>query len=267
MATDYSILRTHLLDYIRRGIADQNAQFSIDPLRSFFKSKDLDLDADEKDWCTIQQIIHEFYVEGIINPGKKMRSRITHTSHFLEFPLFHITEYGEKILQNTEYQPYDPGGYLQKIQAEIPTLDSVIIRYLEECLSCFRRNLLLSSAVMLGCASEKAVLLLIDSFGCTLQEADKIAFEKETNIFIISRKYNALWSRLEPMARTLPDNLGDHLGNILDRTFDIIRTTRNEAGHPSGNAIEKETVHANLLLFPIFCKRIYRLINHFSGRI
>ena len=30
--------------------------------------------------------------------------------------------------------------------------------------------------------------------------------------------------------------------------------------------IERETVHANLLLFPIFSKRVYGLIRHFSSR-
>lgn len=263
MASEYSILRSHLLDYSRRGISDQHAQFEITALRSFFRSRDIDLDACEEDWCTIQQIIHEFYIEGIINPGQKMRPRIVSTSHFLKFPLFHVTEYGEKVLQDGEYQPYDPDGYLRKINDDIPTVDPIIIRYLEECLSCFRRSLLLSAAVMLGCAAEKAILLLIEVFSNTLTGEDKTAFDKETNTFIISRKYNALWSRLEPMAKDLPDDIGNHLGNILDRTFDIIRTTRNDAGHPSGNIIEKETVHANLLLFPIFCNRIYRLIGHF----
>ena len=265
MATEYSILRSHLLDYIRRGITDQHAQLKPASLRSFFVSKEVNLDDDANDWCMIQQIIHELYVEGIINPGQKMHPRITSTSHFLEFPLFHVTTYGEKVLESTEYQPYDPDGYLQKIKTEIPIIDPVIIRYLEECLRCFRRNLLLSAAVTLGCASEKAILLLIEAFGPTLDGDDKTAFEKEANTFIISRKYRALWSRLEPIAKDLPDNLGDHLGNVLDRTFDIIRTTRNEAGHPAGNTLEKETIHANLLLFPIFCKRIYKLINHFSG--
>jgi len=30
-------------------------------------------------------------------------------------------------------------------------------------------------------------------------------------------------------------------------------------------AIEREIVHANLLLFPIFSKRVYGLIRHFSS--
>ena len=265
MATEYSILRSHLLEYIRRGISDRHAQFEVSSIRNFLESKGVNPDEDVNDWPTIQQIIHELYVEGIINPGQKIRPHITGTTNLLGFPLFHVTAYGEKVLENTEYQPHDQDGYLQKIKTEISIIDPVIIRYLEECLSCFRRNLLLSSAVMLGCASEKAVLLLIETFGATLQGAQKTAFEKETNTFIISRKYKSLWSRLEPISKSLPDNLGDNLESIIHNTFDIIRTTRNDAGHPSGNIIEKETVHANLLLFPIFCKRIYKLIDYFSA--
>jgi hypothetical protein len=250
------------LDYIRRGITGRNSQFSLGDLRSFFESESIVLD--DEDWRTIQQIIHEFYIEGIIIPGTIVSSDTRGTTSFLLFPFFQITKYGKKVLENTEYQPHDPENYLQKLQAEISTIDPVIIRYLEECLRCFRQNLLLSAAVMLGCASEKAILLLIETFSSTLGGNDKAAFEKETNTFIISRKYKALWSRLELIATSLPDNLGDNLESIIHNTFDIIRSTRNDAGHPSGNPIEKGNVHANLLLFPIFCKRIYRLINHFS---
>lgn len=264
MPTAYSILRSHLLDYIKRGATDQHAQISMGSIRHFLETKQINPEEDVSNWCTIQQILHEFYIEGLINPGQKVQPNTVSMSGFFQFPFFHLTSYGQRVLENTEYQPYDPDGYLRKIQAEITGIDPVIIRYLEECLACFRRNLLLSAAVMLGCAAEKAIIQLVEVFGVTLQNEDKVVFEKDTSTFIISRKYNALWSRLEPMAKTLPDNLGDHLGNILDRIFDIIRTTRNEAGHPSGNPIEKETVHANLLLFPIFCKRIYKLIEHFD---
>ena len=263
MPTDYSILRTHLLDSVRRSGTDPHAQFSLSSLRSFFESKGITLDSSGEDLRTIQQIIHEFYIEGIIIPGSRISPSTTSSSGFLIFPFYHITKYGEQVLKNTEYQPYDPNGYLQKMRTEIPNLDLVIVRYLEECLKLFSSQLLIVRGGNARMRFQKAVLLLIDSFGSTLQ-TDKAAFEKETNTFIISRKYSALWSRLVPIAQTLPNGLGDQLGNIIDRTFDIIRTTRNEAGHPSGNAIEKETVHANLLLFPIFCKRIYKLINHFS---
>ena len=117
MATEYSILRSHLLNYIRSGISDQHAQVSIDSLRGFFESKALTLDADGNDWRTIQQIIHEFYIEGIIIPGPIIQPRTRMQSAFLRFPSYHVTEYGERILQETEYQPHDPDSYLQKIRS------------------------------------------------------------------------------------------------------------------------------------------------------
>ncbi len=265
MATEYSVLRSHLLDVIRSAATDHHAQFEIGSIRAHFQGRGVDIDNDVNDWTTIQQIIHEFYIEGILVPGTAVRPHTVSQSAFLDFPFFHLTQYGQSVLTQTEYQPHDPDGYLQKILTDLPAIDPVIIRYLEECLSCFRRNLLLSAAVMLGCAAEKAILLLIEVFAKTLEGTDKTEFERQINTFIITRKYRALWSRLEPMAPQMPDNLGNNLESIIHNTFDIIRTTRNDAGHPSGNAIEKETVHANLLLFPIFCRRIYKLLNHFSG--
>jgi hypothetical protein len=249
-----------MLDYIKRR---KEGQFNLhSELKSYFQG--LDIQLDDNDLRTVEQVIHEFYLEGILVPGVKPKANMTMQSGTLIFPHYHLTEYGEKVISTTEYQPHDPDGYLARIKTDIPEIDEVIIRYLEESLSCYRKNLLLAAAVMLGCAAEKAILLLIEAFGKTLTGSNKTDFEKEINTHIISRKYRALWTRLEPMAERLPDNLGDNLRNIIDGTFDIIRTTRNEAGHPSGNIIEKETVHANLLLFPIFCKRIYGLIKYFS---
>jgi hypothetical protein len=261
MATNYAILRSHLLAYIKRT---PEGDFDVlGTLRQYLENHGLTLGDD--DLCTVEQILHEFYHEGIIVPGPKIKAKFTMQGGTLLFPGYHTTAYGHKALAETDYQPHDPTGYLEKFRVDVPTVDPVIIRYLEECLTCFRHNLLLSAAVTLGCAAEKAVLLLIESFTDTLAGTDQTDFERETNTFIISRKYRALWSRLEPMAKTLPDGLGTNLESVIHNTFDIIRTTRNDAGHPSTGLIEKDAVHANLLLFPIFCKRIYKLIDHFSA--
>jgi hypothetical protein len=264
MVVEYSVLRSLLLEHIKQINKESHPQFSIDVLRQLFNTKGMNLDEDKDNWRRVEQVIHEFYIDGIIIPGSKTNRNTLGVSHFLQFPLFKLTEFGERVVSQKEYQPYDPDGYLQKIQSNIPDIDQVIIRYLAECLACFRHNLLLASAVMLGCAAEKSILILIDSFANSLQSPDKTNFLKETNTFMIKPKYEALWKRLQPKVQSLPMNLRDNLGNIIDRIFDLIRTTRNDAGHPSGNIIEKETVHANLLLFPIFCKRIYKLISHFN---
>ena len=260
MATEYNILRSKMVDYIKRS---KEGQFDLHGrIKTYFKGHDIELD--ENDLRTVEQIIHEFYLEGILVPGVKPKPNVISQSGTLIFPHYHLTEYGEKAVDDTEYQPHDSEGYLAHIKTDIPEIDEIIIRYLEECLSCFRRNLLLAAAVMLGCAAEKAVLLLVQAFGDSLSGGEKAKYEKETKSFIISQKWKALWKRLEPLSGSLPSPLGGDLGTTLEPVYHVIRVTRNEAGHPTGKTIEKETVHANLLLFPIFCRRIYGLIQHFS---
>ena len=263
MATEYNILRNKMLDFVKRS---KDGQFDVlGTLRSYFRGQDIKLD--DADLKMVEQIIHEFYLEGILVPGTTLKAENTYQSGTLIFPHYHLTEYGKKVVDTAEYQPHDPDGYLARIKTDIPEIDEVIIRYMEECLSCFRKNLLLAAAVMLGCAAEKAVLLLVQAYGESISnDEDKQNYEKETKSFIIRQKWNALWNRLESKAASLPDKLGEDIGTIVERIFDIIRTTRNDAGHPTGRTVEKETVHANLLLFPIFSKRVYGLIRHFSSQ-
>lgn len=261
MATEYSILWSKMLDYVKRSKEGQFDLHSV--ITPYFQGQGIELD--ENDLRTVEQIIHEFYLDGILIPGVKLKTGMISQSGTLVFPHYHLTEYGEQVVSATEYQPHDPDGYLARIKSEIPEIDEVIIRYLEESLSCFRKNLLLAAAVMLGSAAEKAILLFVQAYGESISTAEeKRKYENETKSFIISLKWKALWKRLEPLSASLPDSLGEDLGTILERVFDIIRTTRNDAGHPTGKTIERETVHANLLLFPIFSKRVYGLIRHFS---
>jgi hypothetical protein len=261
MATEYSILRNKMLDFVRR---DKEGKFNVlSTLRSYFRGQNIELD--DADLKMVQQIIHEFYLEGIVIPGATLKTETIARSGTLNFPHYQLTEYGEKVVSAQEYQPHDSDGYLARIKTEIPEIDEVIIRYLEECLSCFRKNLLLAAAVMLGCATEKAILLFVQAYGESIpNDGEKRKYENETKSYIISRKWKALWKRLEPEAAALPNQLGEDIGTIVERIFDIIRTTRNDAGHPTGRIIEKEIVHANLLLFPMFSNRVYGLIRHFS---
>ena len=263
MATEYNIIRSKMLDYLKRS---KEGQLDVlGTLRPYFRSHGIELD--ENDLRTVEQVIHEFYLEGILVPGVTLKANATYQGGTLVFPRYHLTEYGEKVISATEYQPHDPEGYLSRLKTDIPEIDEVIIRYLEESLSCYRKNLLFAAAVMLGCAAEKAVILLVQAYGDSLSDPeDKTKYENETKSFIISQKWKALWKRLEPTSTSLPEPLREDLGTILERVFDIIRTTRNDAGHPTGKTIERETVHANLLLFPIFSKRVYGLIRYFSSQ-
>ena len=45
----------------------------------------------------------------------------------------------------------------------------------------------------------------------------------------------------------------------IDGIYDLIRRTRNEAGHPTGKRMERYETHALLLLFPTYCKTVHNL--------
>jgi len=255
MAVEYNNLRAVMLDYLK---SNPKGPLDLSQIGIFYESRDFKLE--ESDFEKLQQIIHELYLERIFIPGNSTGGTGAWT-----WGDYRLTKYGEDVVSNPEYQPHDPDGYLSRIKKEVCKIDSVIIRYLEEGLSCYRDNLLLAAAVMIGCAAEKAMLLLVEAFGNAIADANnKAKFEKEVKSRMISVKYNALWKRLEPLSCSLPNSLGDDLHVILDRIFDLIRTTRNEAGHPTGKKVERETIHANLLLFPSYCKRVYKLIEYFS---
>lgn len=261
MTVDYSNIRTIMLEYLR---SHPNGQFNLIGDKSLFLLfQERGFTLDDNDMELLQQVVHELYIEKIIFLGNSPRST---GSGAWSWPFYRLTEHGQQVVNNTEYQPYDPSGYLARLKVEMPAIDDVIIMYTEECLNCFRSNCLFASAVMMGCAAEKAMLLLIETFGQAMTNPNmKTKYEQETSFWMISRKYEALWKRLESIAKDLPRELSDDLHTFLDRIFDLIRTARNEAGHPTGKIIELDTMHANLLLFPGYCRRVYGLIDHFSN--
>jgi hypothetical protein len=258
MPLSYDEIRSAVIEYVRTNASGQVplhlGVFASHEARGYHVS--------DQDRETARHVFHELYLEKIIVSGASANSL---GNGLMSWPFYVLTDYGRRVLSNPEYQPHDASGYLALLKHQIPTINPDVIRYLDESLQCFQRGTLLASAVMLGCAAEKAALLLIDAFGDAIVDAGKKQqYEKETAFWMISRKYEALWKRLEPLASGLPKDLGEDLHTILDRIFDLIRSTRNAAGHPTGKSVERETMRANFILFPSYCRRVYGLIDYFG---
>jgi hypothetical protein len=120
---------------------------------------------------------------------------------------------------------------------------------------------------MLGGASEKAVLLLIDRYTDSISDAtrkQRLVSEilKAQSIF---RKYELFDKQLSLPKATVPKNLTDGGDSLLRGVFDLIRNSRNDAGHPtSGTLVDRDVVYSHLRLFSPYCARIYGLINWFQ---
>jgi hypothetical protein len=114
---------------------------------------------------------------------------------------------------------------------------------------------------MAGVAAERTLLLLRDAVELALPEDKRTAFRSKTEGRAIKRVFDEIWNRLNPVHDKLASDL--HKEDVraeLSGAFDLIRKTRNDAGHPTKRDITREEAHGVLLLFPGFCQIAYRTI-------
>ena len=78
---------------------------------------------------------------------------------------------------------------------------------------------------------------------------------------MIKRQYDEFQKMLDSELKArLPSNLKDDLDITLSGIFSMIRTLRNNSGHPTGREVNREQAYANLVVFPTYLKRIYALL-------
>jgi hypothetical protein len=204
----------------------------------------------------IREIIWGLVIQGIVVPGANSRDA--------GLPFMQISEWGKRCLEEGEYLPYDAGQYLSRLRAEIPgVVDGSILLYLQESLTSFRSGAYLASAVMTGVATEKILFSLRDAIEAALPTQDaKERFATKTANKLAKQVFDEIWKKLDPAHETIAHDLGkEDLRSELSWTFDIIRKTRNDAGHPTGRKISREEAHNLLLLFPQYCKVAYDTID------
>lgn len=109
----------------------------------------------------VREIIWNLIVERVLTIGDY---------HNDSWPWLSLTEYGEKVVSSLKPTPNDPSRYIKRLKKEIPQLDNVIEIYLIESIRTYNINQLLSSTITLGCTSEKALLILIDTYKDTFKE-------------------------------------------------------------------------------------------------
>ncbi len=184
------------------------------------------------------------------------------------WPWYRVTGYGDKILKEQKMQPYDPEGFLQEFQADNPLIDTLIYEYLEEAVRTFNHDCPKSSSVMLGAASEKAILILYEKFINAITDANKKRrFEQDSN-WTISSRFNVLQDRLQLMiaARKFNRDIKEIINGSFPSLFNLIRKHRNNAGHPElFSDVSKDTIFLNLRIFNTYISDVYKLINHFDS--
>ena len=212
------------------------------------------------DETALLEVLWSLIIQGILVPGLDDANQ--------GWTFLRLTEYGKQCLAEDRVLPHDPDGYLKEFDESVPMADSTIREYLTEALQCFIRGLYRASAVMLGGASEKAVLLMIESFPNSLGDPKLgTQFVREVEQApTIFRKYAIFEDRFNKIRSKLPRELTENVDSLLRGVFDLIRSTRNDAGHPaSGVIVDRDQVYAHLRLFIPYCTRIHRLNSWFES--
>lgn len=207
----------------------------------------------------IREVIQELINNNMIFPG-------TAGNHGSTYPWLTVTEYGKKCLREDNELPYDPEGYIQALQQQIPDLDEVTLAYVSEAITSYNKRCLLASIITLGVASENLILNLIDSFALSIQDTTKKqAFLKKIQDKNITKKYKVFIDEINQYRNALPTKMRTDITTILDGTFNLIRINRNDAGHPTERRFNEKIVYANLQIFAEYAKFIHSLMSHLNA--
>src|SRR3990172_1083851 len=179
------------------------------------------------------------------------------------FPRIRLTQHGRACLEAGDVLPYDPDGYLEQLKRRIPDLDELILMYVEESLQCFLSGRYMASTVMLGVASERAFDLLLEALIEFLSPTSGTSLRKATEGKPLAQQFGEFEKRLNGVRSKLPGELQENLDVQLTGIFTLVRTYRNDAGHPTGRRISREEGHANLIVFVPYLGRVYGLIAFF----
>lgn len=196
------------------------------------------------------EVFWDLFRQGIITLGADSSNP--------QFPFFRVTEHGKRIVSSRDpYFFHDLSSYVTVVTHELPDIDEVTLLYLKEAMQAFMSGCLLSTSVMLGVAIENAFTQLLERIDASSQHASLFnSAIKQRTLLQRFNKFNQIVNQhrdlLQPSTR---EDLETNFGSILA----LIRTFRNESGHPSGRIISREQAYVLLHLIIPCCKKVREL--------
>jgi hypothetical protein len=177
-----------------------------------------------------------------------------------------LTERGKAAADREAVNPDDPLGYMGRLLRDAPGTSEVVQLYLRESLKSFELEGYLASAVMLGVAAEACMLETAEAFANwsgTPARRLKEMLENPRAFYVT--KLEEFQKRLTTAKSSLPRELSDNLDLDVTAVLQLIRLTRNDAGHPTGRKIDREDAFNHLVIYARANKRLYELITFFKS--
>ena len=213
------------------------------------------------DKLTINEIIWDLILEHVVTPGAEWEEQ--------GFPPhFRLTKFGQDYISQSAPHYYDPQGYMGFLKNIAQNIDSVIEQYIFESLNCYRRQLFFASAVMIGAAAEKAILLLLQAITDSMSNPSK----KRKAVQLLDRPnlpeiFDMIRKTIDPLikAKTIPYSVHQGCTEHLMSLFEMIRVQRNDAIHPITGQVDRTKVFLSLQTIPTALESINRLIEWFGS--
>jgi hypothetical protein len=180
-------------------------------------------------------------------------------------PFFHLTDMGRKALEHATRDPSNPAGYMRHLKTLVPVLNQIAESYVVEAIDCYVAGLFKAAAVMVGAAAEVVILELRDIV-VEMFEKNGTRVPSELKSWKVKNVTDALtgvFSQIDPSQdRELRAKFDARWGALTHE----IRTTRNDAGHPTSiDPVTPDSVHASLLILPILLNLSYEL-SHWAAK-
>jgi hypothetical protein len=175
------------------------------------------------------------------------------------------TNAGTASAKDEQFNPDDPERYLARLRSNIPDVSDLVLLYASEAVNCYTHERYLASAVMLGVASEAAFLEMAQASVKWLGVAGKNLQEVLRNPrqpYV--RKFEEFRKRIESRKTDLPPELADGMSLTFDSVLDLLRISRNDAGHPTGKVVSREDQYISLQMFARYLQRLYDLHSFFQ---
>jgi len=167
-----------------------------------------------------------------------------------------------------ELLPFEIERFPEVLRENIPSIDPIILRFLEEAIITIKAGSNLGCAFLLGGASEKAIYLLIETYKNAIEdETLKTKFESRIANKFISKIFVEFKNSYKA-SQNKPHGYGwtNDIEVKIEQIFQFCRITRNESGHPHlPPNLDKGILLANMGQFVKYIEDLYGMIDYYKS--
>ena len=176
-----------------------------------------------------------------------------------------LTERGQRAANGEQFNPEDPTRYMERLLEAAPRTSDTTQQYLREALKSYEQECFLASSVMLGGAAEDTSLDVAASFvSWQGKPADNLKAILENPKQFYVYKLQQFEKRLTAAKGSIPPDLSENIELNITTILQLIRLTRNDAGHPTGRRVDQEDCYQNLVVYANAHRKLHRLKVYFD---